>query len=88
MLGRLEMDVDECIAAYNELMKVVFEQRLNRSPFDWKLRPKARFDSRTLKSAVEKLLVRKGASAIDKFNDGKERSCRTYVCYTHTSSPC
>ncbi|OCL06097.1 hypothetical protein AOQ84DRAFT_411881 [Glonium stellatum] len=27
MLGRLEMDVDECIAAYTGLMKTVFEKR-------------------------------------------------------------
>ena len=28
MLGRLEMDVDECIMAYEELMKAVFKEAL------------------------------------------------------------
>ncbi len=28
MLGRFEVDVDECISAYEDLMKAVFEEKL------------------------------------------------------------
>jgi hypothetical protein len=32
MLGRLEMDVEECIAAYTRLMETVFESKSSRLP--------------------------------------------------------
>ena len=35
MLGRLEMDVDECISAYNRLIKTVFEEKAHKIPFSW-----------------------------------------------------
>jgi hypothetical protein len=35
MLGRLEMDVDECITAYTGLMKNVFETQNSWRPADW-----------------------------------------------------
>jgi hypothetical protein len=41
MLGRLEMDVDECISAYKDLMKAVFEEKLRRVPVSWRGSTKA-----------------------------------------------
>src|SRR4029077_17082567 len=35
MLGRLEMDVDECISAYNKLIKAVFEEKSSRFSVSW-----------------------------------------------------
>lgn len=32
MLGRLEMDVDECITAYSDLAAAVFGDKMNRIP--------------------------------------------------------
>ena len=77
MLGRLEMDVDECITAYSKLMKAVFEKESSQLPVSWRGKVKARFDSKKLKSAVEEVINNKGASAMDAFNDGKNRGCRT-----------
>jgi hypothetical protein len=76
MLGRLEMDVDECISTYSELMETVFGERSSRLPVGWTGRTKARFDSKRLKSAIEEVIFRQGASKADLFNDGSPRGCR------------
>lgn len=79
MLGRLEMDVDECIAAYIELMKTVFEKK-SRIPFSLKGKTKARFDSVKLKGAVEKVVTDHKALTTTLFNDGTNRACKVFVC--------
>lgn len=77
MLGRLEMDVDECISEYNKLMKAVFEEKSSRFPVGWTGRVKAQFDSKRLSSAIEEVIQSKGTSTVDAFSDGKLRGCRT-----------
>jgi hypothetical protein len=54
MLGRLEMDVDECIAAYTDLAADVFGDKLSRFPVNIKGGVKPRFDSAKLESAIKK----------------------------------
>jgi hypothetical protein len=76
MLGRLEMDVDECITAYSELAEAVFGERLSSFPFGLKGKVKARFDSTKLEKAAQKV-VQSSASGNDLFNGGTERGCRT-----------
>ncbi|KAH0551380.1 hypothetical protein GP486_007405, partial [Trichoglossum hirsutum] len=80
MLGRLEMDVDNCISAYISLIKTVFEEKSSWLPVGWVGKIKAQFDSKSLKSAIEEVIRSKGASTADLFNDGKLRGCRTFVC--------
>ena len=77
MLGRLEMDVDACIASYSELMKAVFEKKSSWLPLSRRGKVKARFDSMRLKSAVDEAISKTSASSADAFNDGKVRGCRT-----------
>jgi Patatin-like phospholipase len=77
MLGRLEMDVDECISAYNKLIKAVFEEKSSWLPLSWLGRITAQFDSNKLKSVIEEVIGSKGASTADVFNDGKLHGCRT-----------
>jgi hypothetical protein len=79
MLGRLEMDVDACIASYSELMKKVFEEKSRWLPFNWRGRMKAGFDSAKLKTAIEDVISSAGASPTDAFNGGDDRGCRTWV---------
>lgn len=76
MLGRLEMDVDECISAYVELMRTVFEDKLSWLPISGSGKIKARFDTGRLKDAILKVITRHDASETDLFNDGKARGCR------------
>jgi len=77
MLGRLEMDVDQCITAYSELMKAVFKKKVRCLPIGWKIRVKPQFDSKKLKSAIEEVIRDGSACTTDAFNDGKQRGCRT-----------
>ncbi|KAI9688258.1 MAG: hypothetical protein M1822_001764 [Bathelium mastoideum] len=82
MLGRLEMDLDECITAYSELMNAVFVEKSSWLPFSWTGKLKAQFDSKKLKGAVENVISSRGASPTDAFDDGKDRGCHTFVCAT------
>jgi hypothetical protein len=77
MLGRLEMDVDDCIEAYTKLAEAVFSQKKSRLPFNLKGKVKAQFDSSTLEKAIRETINRSSISETDLFNDGKERGCRT-----------
>ena len=77
MLGRLEMDVDECIAAYSDLAETVFGQKRSSLPFNFKGKVKSRFDSVKLEAAFLKVIKHRGASERDLFNDGAKRGCRT-----------
>ena len=81
MLGRLEMDVVECIEAYTELMKTVFDKKSSKLPVpvSWTGKTKARFDSKKLKSAVEKVVTNHNASSTELFENGTARGCRVLV---------
>jgi hypothetical protein len=76
MLGRLEMGVDECIAAYTKLMKSVFETKSRWSPAGLTGKIKARFDATKLETAIKEVITHQGMSEADLFNDGVERGCR------------
>jgi hypothetical protein len=77
MLGRLGMDVDQCIAAYSDLAAAVFSERLSHFPVNLSGTVRARFDCEKLEGAIKKVVVQSGASETALFNDGIERGCRT-----------
>ena len=77
MLGRLEMDVDECIAAYSDLASAVFSEKLSRFPVNIKGVIKPRFDLAKLESAIWEAAAKSGISETELLNDGTERGCRT-----------
>lgn len=78
MLGRLKMDVDECIASYNDLIRVVFgeKSRTHQSKFNLRGQTQARFDSIMLESAVEKTIRDRGLSPTDTMLEDDESSCK------------
>jgi hypothetical protein len=78
MLGRLEMDVDQCITAYmNFFARVVLgEIKPSFQYMIWN-NVKPRIDSDRLENAIRKLVSHSGASETDLFDDGTERACRT-----------
>ncbi|OQD99672.1 hypothetical protein PENVUL_c063G06880 [Penicillium vulpinum] len=80
--GRLEMDVDECILAYTELMESVFSEKINNVPIDWSGKIVSKYDSKKLKKAIENVITRAGLSPTDLMNDGKPRRSKTFVCAT------
>ncbi|PYH40038.1 phospholipase, patatin family protein, partial [Aspergillus saccharolyticus JOP 1030-1] len=81
MLGRLEMDVDECIVAYIQLMKKIF-----RKPAKWNLAAslfgniEPRFDASKLEEAINQVVSSRGANPTDLFNNQIKRGCRVFVC--------
>lgn len=79
MLGRLGMNIDECIMAYIELMEFVFGKKSSRLPFDWKFESGSQFDSAKLDDAIKRVITSNGASESDPFNDKAERGCRVWV---------
>jgi hypothetical protein len=76
MLGRLEMDVDECISAYSKLMESVFGEKSSWLPIGWTGKTKAQFDSTRLKKAIEEVITCQGVSTTDLLNDGSPRGCK------------
>lgn len=77
MLGRLEMDVDECIMAYVTLTKKIFEK-----PSKWShLKSlfgniESRFDTNKLEDAISEVIYGRGTSIIEPFNNQAEHGCR------------
>jgi hypothetical protein len=77
MLGRLELDVDQCIAAYSDLAEAVFGKKLSFIPINITGKVKSRFDSAKLETAIRKVVTQSGASDTDLLNDRAQRGCRT-----------
>ena len=71
MLGRLEMDVDDCIDAYTDMFKVIFGKK--GLPVNAWGKIKGRFDSIVLEECVKSILKRRGLSEGDPLNDGRNR---------------
>lgn len=76
MLGRLEMDVSECIEIYKNLLKDVFGYRKKMWKVSLKGKFQAQFDETLLRKAIEKTVKSKIAVDI-MFEDGQQRSART-----------
>lgn len=77
MLGRLEMDVDECITDYMKLMKVVFGKESKRKLLHGIFGSiEGRFDAKRLEMAISDVITRHGANPTDPFCDGVERRCK------------
>lgn len=67
MLGRLEMDVDECIEAYKELMKAVFEKKKSLLAVGFRGQIKSRFSSKALEKAIKGVIEKRGISLNEHF---------------------
>lgn len=79
MLGRLEMDVEECITAYSKVMEIVFREKSSRLPLSWTGKTKPQFDSQKLEDAVKEVITSRGISETELLNNGSTRGCRVYV---------
>ncbi|KAM6530017.1 hypothetical protein FALCPG4_008140 [Fusarium falciforme] len=86
MLGRQEMDVAECIAAYCNLSESVFKVKKHWSSITLRGDIQPRFDSQKLRAAVEAVLNDKNLPPTTLFNDKVERGCKVFVCATSARS--
>ncbi|KAL9628781.1 MAG: hypothetical protein Q9204_005667 [Flavoplaca sp. TL-2023a] len=82
MLGRLKMDVDECISCYTELMRRIFATRTSRIPVAWRGKTEGRFDSSTLRSAIEEVITKYGFSKREPLEEQNAPGCKVFVCAT------
>ncbi|KAK4031668.1 hypothetical protein C8A01DRAFT_51327 [Parachaetomium inaequale] len=79
MLGRLRMNVDECIHAYTALSDKVFEKKSHRVNIKGKLQ--GRFDSAELERAVKTILLDRGFAGEVLLKD-PDSACKVFVCAT------
>lgn len=77
MLGRLQMDVDECIDAYSELSRTVFRKK--GFPLDKSGNIKGKYKASELVNAVKTITRNSGTSEDAPLDDGTDRACRVYV---------
>ncbi|PKY06436.1 phospholipase, patatin family protein [Aspergillus campestris IBT 28561] len=83
MLGRLKMDIYQCIHAYKRLMQHVFTRK--RLSLGTGLGSKAKYDSRRLESALKTILKELGYEKDALLRDA-DITCRVFVCVTDDSS--
>ena len=82
MLGRLEISVDECIKAYEELMESIFGAKAHWMPFNLLANVNAQYDSQKIKHEIEEVLRKHDIALNSLFNDGHKRNCRVSVANT------
>jgi hypothetical protein len=77
MLGRLEMDVTECIQIYKAMFKEVFGHQRHKWAASVTGQVQARFDETLLRNAIQKVLIGKEIPIATIFEDGEKRMTRT-----------
>ena len=77
MIARLEMSVEECITAYNYLMKMVFKERMGILQGTSNSDIKSQFDCEVLGRAFKNIIISRGISNTAKLNDSVQSGCRT-----------
>ncbi|KAF2152861.1 FabD/lysophospholipase-like protein [Myriangium duriaei CBS 260.36] len=84
MLGRLKMNVDECIEAYLNVMDKVFKRK--HVVVNGSLKIQGRYDTQALESAIKDLVKRRlgcSEALLDNREEHAKRSvhsCRVFVC--------
>ncbi|KAF4986471.1 hypothetical protein FDECE_15940 [Fusarium decemcellulare] len=81
-LGRLEMDVKECISAYVDIMVAIFDTspRQFRASLPGTIQTLSNPSPKKLKEVVENIIIKKKLSPSDRFNEGMSWGCRVVVC--------
>lgn len=74
MLGRLRMDVDQCIEAYGVLSEKVFDK--HGLPVNWKGKVKGRFDAAKLRAAIEATLKDRDIPSDEKLLHSDDGACK------------
>lgn len=82
LLGRLEMSVDECLAVFKDCMSEIFKRRKHSTKFNL-LNGELQhgFSPDNLKKAIEKALASKNIPTDALYDNGQERTCRTWVTF-------
>ena len=73
MIGRLGMDVDECIEKYTCMFAGIFSEKAHHMKVGWSGVIRSMFKSDAMETAVAKVVTGCGLPADAKFNDGNAR---------------
>jgi len=83
MLGRLKMDTEDCITAYLQISRDVFQPKKKRFDILGRasdaLKVRGRFDSEALKKGIQKIVVQAGEDVDSKLKAEDEPRCRVLV---------
>ncbi|KAI9892414.1 MAG: hypothetical protein M1814_001371 [Vezdaea aestivalis] len=82
MLGRLKMDVQECMDAYVDMSDQIFQKKHNRVSVRGKFQ--GRFDSDELERCIKKIIRDHGFDENELLKDLPDASCKVFVCATST----
>lgn len=77
MLGRLQMDIGECITAYSELSRTIFSK--SGLPVTLRGNIKGRYKASELENAIKKIITSLGSAEDALLDDCEDRGCRVYV---------
>lgn len=77
MLGRLGMEVEDCIKAYSNLMAEIFNAKLSKPRVGLSGKLNSRFDSNVLHNAIKSVIRDRELKEDEPFhNSTSEHSCR------------
>jgi patatin-like phospholipase/acyl hydrolase len=83
MLGRLKMTIEECIIAYLQISREVFQPRRRSLNFLGKandaLKVRGRFNSDALKKGIKRVVIQAGEDADAKLKVEDQPKCRVLV---------
>ncbi|KAI4122850.1 MAG: hypothetical protein LQ338_005584 [Usnochroma carphineum] len=80
MLGRLEMDIDDCISAYTTLSDQVFQKQRHRINITGQIQ--GRFDTAKLERSVKDIIVQQGLQEDALLKAPDDACCKVFVCAT------
>ncbi len=75
MLGRLKMDVDECIHAYTSMFEKIFQKQKHKfavNHWDNFGSLQNRFDSDLLRDSIKEIVERQGVCETERFNTERD----------------
>ncbi|KAF2148035.1 phospholipase, patatin family protein [Myriangium duriaei CBS 260.36] len=87
MLGRLQLDVDDCIELWSQLVPEVFAlPPFYRLPISITGNVQPKYDSNILDSCIRDVMLRRGLTAEETLLDDSPRRCRSFVCVLKLST--
>ncbi|KAL2817988.1 acyl transferase/acyl hydrolase/lysophospholipase [Aspergillus cavernicola] len=91
MLGRLKMDIDQCITGYTRLCKHVFSRKKRLSltgmgSMSNRSKSKSKHEGKRLEFALKSILRELGHEDKDMLLQDVDLSCRVFVCVTDAST--
>lgn len=77
MVGRLQMNVNECIEAYTNMFERIFQRQKHRHGVNFLGSLQNKFDSDILRASIVEIVKSRGWNETEAFNaEGDDRPCR------------